>query len=310
VPTSACLETVHETGGCRGRIRALLAGRRSADLGPAHLKEQAHGAFEAEDYPRAIALLRQAVQQDSADAEAWYYLGYYTHYLCYDSVPLTGYSDHSSDEVLALLERAVALDPKLGNACYFIGAEYGGRFLNQMQRGNLKGMVAELKAGKARGGFPDWLVEYNRNMLRSCDDNAILFTGGDAEAGSAWYLQYVEGFRRDVTVIPVAVLRWPWYVLALKEKRDLIPAGAPISWSRIRFWRCTPTSGRPSGYPSLSRMPSERRMPSPTAWTMSSGCSNRTSMTAAGRTSARSGPSWPTYSSRTGGGDRCTARWG
>ena len=61
---------------------------------------------------------------------------------------------------------------------------------------------------------------------------SILFTGGDSETDSAWYLQYVEKFRRDVTVIPVGALKWPWYVLTLKEEADLVTALAPIGWSR------------------------------------------------------------------------------
>jgi hypothetical protein len=69
-------------------------------------------------------------------------------------------------------------------------------------------------------------------MLKSCAPNAILFTGGDADTDAAWYAQYVEGFRQDVTVIPVGALSSPWYVWALKEKTHLIPAVAPISWSQ------------------------------------------------------------------------------
>ncbi|MCK4417624.1 MAG: hypothetical protein KAV99_05610 [Candidatus Latescibacteria bacterium] len=196
------------------------------------LKQEAQEAFKAENYPQAVSLLKQAVAQNPDDAEAYYYLGYFTHYLCYDSLPLTGYGVHNSDEVLMFLRKAVALDPKLGNAYYFIGAEYGARFMRRMQAGQLKEMVLELKRGRQEGGLPDWLVEYNRNMLRSCAPHAILFTGGDSETDAAWYLQYVENFRRDVSVIPPGALKWPWYVLTMKANARLIPALAPISWSK------------------------------------------------------------------------------
>lgn len=195
------------------------------------LIEEAQLAFRAENYPLAIALLEKAIDENPDDAEAYYYLGYYTHYLCYDSMPLTGYGRDLSDNVLRYLRKAALLNPNLGNAFYFIGAEYGARFINSMQAANLDEMLVALREGRREGGFPDWLIEYNRNMLRSCESDAILFTGGDADTDSAWYLQYVEGFRQDVTVIPFALLNRSWYVTVLKKGGVLVPAPAPISWS-------------------------------------------------------------------------------
>lgn len=204
------------------------------------LKEEAKAAFQAENYPLAISLLKRAIAENPDDAEAYYYLGYYTHYLCYDSIPLTGYGRDLSDEVLRLLRRAVTLNPSLGNGFYFIGAEYGARFLNSMKTGNLDEMVVALREGRREGGFPEWLIEYNRNMLKSCEPNAILFTGGDADTDPAWYLQYLENVRRDVTVIPFALLNRPWFVSILKEGDGLIPTPAPISWSREQILSLRP----------------------------------------------------------------------
>ena len=52
------------------------------------LKEKALAQFEKADYAAAIAYLEQARAAAPNDAEVYYYLGYFTHYLCYDSVPL------------------------------------------------------------------------------------------------------------------------------------------------------------------------------------------------------------------------------
>ncbi|MFQ6114786.1 MAG: hypothetical protein ACE5NG_12020 [bacterium] len=103
-----------------------------------------------------------------------------------------------------------------------------------------------MKRGRQEGGFPDWLVEYNRNMLKSCAPEAILFTGGDADTDSAWYLQYVEHFRQDVTVIPVGALKRPWYVLTIKEKARLIPMLAPMSWSKDQILAMRPYKWKPN----------------------------------------------------------------
>lgn len=213
---------------------------------PVDLKQEALEAFKAENYPRAISLLKQAIAQKPEDAEVYYYLGYFTHYLCYDSIPLAGYDESKSNEVLRYLRKAVALNPNLGNAYYFIGAEYGARFMRYMQAARLEQMIQELKNGRREGGFPDWLVEYNRNMLKSCAPNAILFTGGDADTDAAWYLQYVKHFRQDVTVIPIGALKRPWYVLTIKENTDLVPALAPISWSRDQILSMHPYKWKPN----------------------------------------------------------------
>ncbi len=215
---------------------ALVAVLVSAACAPATgqektLKERAIAEFESANYPAAIEYLEQARAASPQDAEIYYYLGYFTHYLCYDSVPLTGFGRAKSAEVLRYLEKAVELDPRLGNARYFIGAEYGARARDELQRGDTNGAIEEFRLGRHAGGYPDWMIEYGRNMLRSCEPDAILFTGGDADTNPVEYLQAVEGYRTDVTVIPLAVLNWPRFVALLKKGMTGILASAPISWT-------------------------------------------------------------------------------
>jgi len=68
-----------------------------------------------------------------------------------------------------------------------------------------------------KGTFPDWLIEYGRNLLAGCSENAILFTGGDADLNICSYLQICKNFRTDVTVIPIGLTDRPWYVNFLKK---------------------------------------------------------------------------------------------
>ena len=193
-----------------------------------NLKQKAIEKFKEGEYTEAISLLKKAALVTPDDVEVYYYLGRYSHYLCYDVGPRK-YDEGKSNEIIRYLDKAVSLDPHLGNAYYYIGVEYGVRGHFAMIEGNIKKAKKEFRLGREKGGYPYWLLEYARNMLSSCDQNAILFTGGDAEANSAWYLQLVENYRRDISVIPIGLLNFTPFVLFAKKGLDGVLVGIPIS---------------------------------------------------------------------------------
>ena len=114
----------------------LLAFRSPAQV--QGLKEQALESFRRERYDEAVALMERAAEADPTDAESWYYLGFFNHYRAYDSRPLKGYDLSYSERVFSYLDRALELDPSLGDARYFYGAECSANAFHAMRERDLE----------------------------------------------------------------------------------------------------------------------------------------------------------------------------
>ena len=93
------------------------------------------------------------------------------------------------------------------------------------------------------GNYVAW--DYSYNLLQTCDQDAILFTNGDNDTFPLWYLQDVEGVRRDVRVVCLSLLNTNWYISQLKHAEPYGAKKVPISTPDAQIDQIAPREFQP-----------------------------------------------------------------
>ncbi|HTK82413.1 MAG TPA: DUF2723 domain-containing protein [Bacteroidota bacterium] len=89
------------------------------------------------------------------------------------------------------------------------------------------------------GNYVAW--DYSYNLLQSCEPNSVLFTNGDNDTFPLWYLQDVEGVRRDVRIANLSLINTNWYIMALKHDKPFGTPAVPISLTDDQIEKIQPT---------------------------------------------------------------------
>lgn len=100
-----------------------------------------------------------------------------------------------------------------------MGAMWLGSLLEERKYQFIAGFLLVIPAWMAYQNWDDhdrtdrtFQTQYTRSILESCEENAILFTGGDNDTFPLWYLQDVEGVRTDLRVKVLSYFNADWYI--------------------------------------------------------------------------------------------------
>ncbi|MCE1165956.1 MAG: DUF2723 domain-containing protein, partial [Bacteroidetes bacterium] len=92
----------------------------------------------------------------------------------------------------------------------------------------------------------NWIPwDYAYNTLQSCPPNAVLFTNGDNDTFPLWFLQDVEGVRRDVRIANLSLINTNWYPKQLKNNTPYGSMKVKMTYSDEALNRLQPMEWKP-----------------------------------------------------------------
>jgi len=173
-------------------------------------------------YQDAAELLEEFILSNPENQEAHYFLGD-AYFKLPDGNILDNLNIDFALKATNHFKKVIEISPYYKGKIYSLDpysrltSIWGAMACIYARKGDLDSANWAFKYGQEQGGFYPELLEYNKNVLMSCAQNAILFTNGDNDTYPVWYLQLLEKYKKDVTVINLNLLNTEWYIKQLKS---------------------------------------------------------------------------------------------
>ena len=176
------------------------------------------------DYKKAIEALEKLLPKEANNQELNYFLGQaYRGLLFPDGSEINEVDPQLAEKASNYFSKVIEINPKYAGRRFVVGpytkiqSIWGSVATTHVDNGDIDAAIAAFVRGKSEGAFYPAIMEYNRNVMASCDKDAILFTNGDNDTYPPWYMQLVEEYRKDITIVNLSLLNVGWYIKQLKN---------------------------------------------------------------------------------------------
>jgi tetratricopeptide (TPR) repeat protein len=187
-------------------------------------QEQAEQYFNKNQYNEAVEFLEEQLFTEPANQELHYYLGQaYKVLACNDGSKMNNINPELAIKSADHFKRVIEISPNYNGKQFVVGPysklqnEWASLAFKYLFDGKVDSAKWAFETGQADGGFFPAIMEYNKNIMASCKPNAIIFTNGDNDTYPMWFLQFIDNYRQDITIVNLSLLNVPWYIKQLKN---------------------------------------------------------------------------------------------